>query len=78
MVVGNPFVLSKDKNWNELLTYCIKNNAYTGCPFEPTHLAKEEDELLQLSQLSLESKEEDEDEDETTARDDEWVFVDKL
>ncbi|XP_076313360.1 RNA helicase Mov10l1-like isoform X3 [Tachypleus tridentatus] len=31
VIVGDPLVLSKDSNWNELLMYCVKNGAYTGC-----------------------------------------------
>lgn len=32
MIIGNPHVLCQDEHWNELLRYCILNNAYTGCP----------------------------------------------
>ncbi|GLJ29187.1 hypothetical protein SUGI_0575620 [Cryptomeria japonica] len=35
VVVGNPYVLSKDIYWNELLEYCISNKSYVGCVLPP-------------------------------------------
>ena len=34
IVVGNPFLLEKDKNWYELIKFCMDNGGYTGCRFE--------------------------------------------
>ncbi|XP_051125299.1 probable RNA helicase SDE3 [Andrographis paniculata] len=31
IVIGNPHILCKDPNWNELLWYCVDNNSYKGC-----------------------------------------------
>jgi len=36
IVIGNPYVLSQDKYWNSLLNYCIENNSYIGCDYDPT------------------------------------------
>ncbi|XP_067141003.1 putative helicase mov-10-B.1 [Centruroides vittatus] len=33
IIVGNPFILSKDKNWNRLLEYCCDNKSYCGAPY---------------------------------------------
>jgi superfamily I DNA and/or RNA helicase len=30
IVIGNPYVLSQDLYWNELLQYCLDNGAYKG------------------------------------------------
>ncbi|XP_022081525.1 putative helicase MOV-10 isoform X2 [Acanthaster planci] len=40
ILVGNPFMLRKDTNWNMFLEYCLENSAYTGCFFN-----NEEDEV---------------------------------
>jgi hypothetical protein len=34
IVVGNPKVLSKDKKWEFLIEYCIKNSSYKGVYFK--------------------------------------------
>eukprot|EP00941_MAST-03F_sp_MAST-3F-sp1_P000538 g538.t1 len=34
IIIGNPFVLSGDDNWGDLLKYCIQNKSYVGCEFE--------------------------------------------
>ncbi|XP_072026794.1 putative helicase MOV-10 [Amphiura filiformis] len=33
VVIGNPYMLSKDEHWNQLLHYCRENEAYTGCHY---------------------------------------------
>ncbi|XP_065066981.1 putative helicase MOV-10 [Rhopilema esculentum] len=33
VMIGNPFVLSKDKYWKGVLDYCIANGGYTGCSY---------------------------------------------
>ncbi|XP_038054524.1 putative helicase MOV-10 [Patiria miniata] len=40
ILVGNPYMLRKDINWNMFLEYCLENSAYKGCFFKP-----EEDEV---------------------------------
>lgn len=32
VIVGNPHIICKDTNWNQLLWYCVDNNSYQGCP----------------------------------------------
>jgi len=79
IIIGNPFVLSKDKNWNALLQYCRDNNAYAGCPYEETHTDKEAQEIIEISQLGINQLKDEEDEDDPNKNNnDEWVFVDKL
>jgi len=31
VIVGNPYLLCKDKGWLQLIEFCLENNAYTGC-----------------------------------------------
>ncbi|XP_070557357.1 uncharacterized protein [Ptychodera flava] len=31
IIIGNPHVLVQDYYWLQLLRYCVRNNAYTGC-----------------------------------------------
>lgn len=31
-IVGDPLALVNDDNWRALLAYCVKENAYRGCP----------------------------------------------
>ncbi|XP_008556332.1 probable RNA helicase armi [Microplitis demolitor] len=33
IIIGNPFLLAKDPCWRSVLTYCLKNDSYTGCNF---------------------------------------------
>lgn len=33
IILGNPKLLSQDIYWRSVLTYCIKNDSYTGCYF---------------------------------------------
>ncbi|KAH9303784.1 hypothetical protein KI387_008188, partial [Taxus chinensis] len=35
IVVGNPYILSKDTYWNELLQYCVSHKSYLGCLLPP-------------------------------------------
>ncbi|OWM74299.1 probable RNA helicase SDE3 [Punica granatum] len=40
IVVGNPHIICKDPYWNQLLWYCVENDAYQGCALpEKTELA---------------------------------------
>jgi helicase MOV-10 len=38
IVIGNPFVLAGDANWNRLLRFCIDHKAYIGCEFTEADL----------------------------------------
>ncbi|XP_012278461.1 RNA helicase Mov10l1-like [Orussus abietinus] len=38
VIVGNPYLLSRDPYWRSLLIYCRERGAYTGCNFSPSHL----------------------------------------
>ncbi|XP_046659746.1 LOW QUALITY PROTEIN: probable RNA helicase armi [Homalodisca vitripennis] len=31
VVIGNPHLLARDHYWRTVLTYCVRNQAYTGC-----------------------------------------------
>ncbi|CAA7026526.1 unnamed protein product [Microthlaspi erraticum] len=31
VIIGNPHIICKDMNWNQLLWRCVDNNAYQGC-----------------------------------------------
>ncbi|KAI3469598.1 hypothetical protein Pfo_026261 [Paulownia fortunei] len=31
VVIGNPHIICKDPNWNNLLWYCVDNGSYKGC-----------------------------------------------
>ncbi|XP_030827959.1 putative helicase MOV-10 isoform X2 [Strongylocentrotus purpuratus] len=33
IIVGNPFMLSKDEHWNPMLEFCIQKGGYTGCAY---------------------------------------------
>ncbi|XP_041457695.1 putative helicase MOV-10 [Lytechinus variegatus] len=33
VIVGNPFMLSKDEHWNQMLKFCIENGGYRGCTY---------------------------------------------
>ncbi|PVD24975.1 hypothetical protein C0Q70_15471 [Pomacea canaliculata] len=48
IVVGNPYVLSLDKNWHYFIQACVENGSYTGCElpevFLGTNLAQEQTE----------------------------------
>lgn len=37
IVVGNPFIITHDNNWNTFLKYCLELNCYVGCDL-PTEL----------------------------------------
>lgn len=32
VIIGNPYVLSQDQHWGELLQYCLLHKSYVGCP----------------------------------------------
>lgn len=44
-IVGDPAALVKDENWRALLAYCIKENAYRGCPCPMLGADKDSDAL---------------------------------
>ncbi|KAF8721229.1 hypothetical protein HU200_023151 [Digitaria exilis] len=35
IIVGNPHIITKDRNWDRLLRYCADNGSYQGCPLPP-------------------------------------------
>lgn len=37
IIIGNPFLLTKDPCWRSVLTYCLKNDSYTGCNFSMSY-----------------------------------------
>ncbi|EXC18947.1 hypothetical protein L484_002591 [Morus notabilis] len=43
VIIGNPFIICKDKHWNMLLWLCIDSNSYQGCaPPERQEVVDEE------------------------------------
>ncbi|XP_071484918.1 putative helicase MOV-10 [Diadema antillarum] len=48
IIVGNPFMLSKDENWNLMLEFCRQKGGYRGCPYSPEE--GEVDDIVQLLQ----------------------------
>ncbi|XP_048467759.1 putative helicase MOV-10 [Rhincodon typus] len=51
IVVGNPIILSKDRNWNSFLNYCVNNECYTGYNYASDDL--ESDLVEGLEKLGL-------------------------
>lgn len=43
VVVGNPFFLASDWNWNNYMNYCDDNGCYTGCACPLLKSARESD-----------------------------------
>ncbi|KAH0548424.1 probable RNA helicase armi [Cotesia glomerata] len=37
IIIGNPFLLTKDPCWRSVLTYCLKNDSYIGCNFSMSY-----------------------------------------
>ncbi|XP_077247751.1 P-loop containing nucleoside triphosphate hydrolases superfamily protein isoform X2 [Tasmannia lanceolata] len=35
IIIGNPYIISKDPHWDKLLRHCSDNNSYQGCPLPP-------------------------------------------
>ncbi|KAG9451958.1 hypothetical protein H6P81_004862 [Aristolochia fimbriata] len=35
VIVGNPYIITKDPYWDKLLRYCSDNNSYQGCMLPP-------------------------------------------
>ena len=33
VVVGDPYLLERDRHWNALIQYCLQNNCYNGCNY---------------------------------------------
>lgn len=33
IIIGNPYLLSKDVYWRRVYQYCVNNRAYTGCTY---------------------------------------------
>ncbi|XP_023217489.1 putative helicase mov-10-B.1 isoform X2 [Centruroides sculpturatus] len=58
IIVGNPFNLSKDKNWNRLLEYCCDNQSYCGAPYDNNNNSNEIDNLIEkMSHLRIDEGE---------------------
>ncbi|CAM8923535.1 unnamed protein product [Rhodiola kirilowii] len=51
VIVGNPHIICKDTNWNQLLWYCADNNSYQGCPLPERHDLEEQGENSLLQSL---------------------------
>lgn len=64
IIIGNPFMLSKDEHWNQLLEMCVEKGGYRGCKYD----AEESDvnsiiELLKKVHLGSLPTEEEAEED---------------
>ena len=41
IVVGDPHLLERDRNWNALIQYCLTNKCYSGCDYKDFVKAKQ-------------------------------------
>ncbi|XP_038054517.1 putative helicase mov-10-B.1 [Patiria miniata] len=55
ILVGNPYTLRKDENWNMFLEYCLENKAYTGCFFKNEN-DEVEDTIEKFEKLKITSE----------------------
>lgn len=46
IIVGNPFLLSKDENWNQMLEFCREKGGYRGCSYNPDE--RDMDDIIEL------------------------------
>jgi len=69
IVVGNPYILSKDDNWNKFIKFCQDKNAMVGAEYKPND---EEILLEELKELKGEEKEETQESDEERSEDIRW------
>ncbi|XP_067126057.1 putative helicase mov-10-B.1 [Centruroides vittatus] len=54
IIIGNPFNLSKDKNWNRVLEYCCDNKSYCGAPYVNNNNNDEIDDIIRkMSNLRI-------------------------
>uniref|UniRef100_A0A3Q1G8A4 RNA helicase n=1 Tax=Acanthochromis polyacanthus TaxID=80966 RepID=A0A3Q1G8A4_9TELE len=51
IIVGNPVILNKDPTWDKFISYCVKENAYTGFDFKDA--AGEDDIVSKLATLKI-------------------------
>ncbi|XP_029287551.1 putative helicase mov-10-B.2 isoform X2 [Cottoperca gobio] len=51
IVVGNPVILNKDSTWKEFISYCVKEEGYTGFDFEDAE--GEDDIVSKLANLKI-------------------------
>jgi len=35
IIIGNPYIITKDRHWDRLLRYCADHDSYQGCPLPP-------------------------------------------
>ncbi|XP_033181897.1 putative helicase mov-10-B.2 isoform X2 [Anabas testudineus] len=51
IVVGNPVILNKDPTWEKFISYCVKENGYTGFDFKDAE--GEDDIVSRLATLKI-------------------------
>ncbi|WVZ55292.1 hypothetical protein U9M48_005971, partial [Paspalum notatum var. saurae] len=51
IIVGNPYIITKDRHWDRLLRYCADNGSYQGCPLPPPESHSYSDETRFFSNL---------------------------
>lgn len=67
IIIGNPFVLEEDNNWNSFVRHCIDNRGYTGVDYIPGSSKKREFDaeiegaISGIANMSLHSKSDDAD-----------------
>ncbi|KAJ1298699.1 hypothetical protein BS78_01G473800 [Paspalum vaginatum] len=49
IIVGNPYIITKDRHWDRLLRYCADNGSYQGCPLPPPESHSYSDETNSFS-----------------------------
>jgi len=72
IIVGNPHVLSNDKQWGVLLKYCIDNKAYTGTTFSKENIKKDQEKLLSF--MNVHNDDAESDSDSVASEDEDFFF----